>query len=398
MERLEGFSQLGADQKLDWLVSEGLLDSSEKELLCSFRHPDGELFSFFEKMTENVISGYHLPFSLAPGFLINGRLVHVPMVVEESSVVAAASWSAKFWRSRGGFQTRVVDMVKTGQIHFVWHGPYSLLGKLIPEIEPVLLESIAPVTERMKARGGGVSGFELLDFTRESPGLFQLRVSFRTGDAMGANFINTCLESMAVVFRNEVYRRIQDYPEPEIIMSILSNYTPECIAECTVECPVDQLAGIKGVENPAEFARRFGLAVKIAETDPYRAVTHNKGIYNGIDSVILATANDFRAVEAAGHAWAARDGSYRSLTRMESTEGTFRYTLTVPMAIGTVGGLTSSHPLARLSLKIMGNPNAAQLMEIAAAAGMANNFSAIKALVTKGIQEGHMRLHKRKSH
>jgi hydroxymethylglutaryl-CoA reductase len=398
MDPIEGFSRLTADEKLSRLAAEGLIGREDLELIRSFRHQDPAIFSFFEKMTENVVAGYHLPYSIAPNFLINGKTCHVPMVTEESSVVAAASWSAKFWRSHGGFQTKVIDEVKLGQIHFTWEGSYDQLFGYMPILVSSLSEKIRPLTERMESRGGGLAGIELIDFTDKAPNLYQLRASFRTADAMGANFINTCLEAMSQILKEELLAKFPSLGEPEIIMSILSNYTPDCLVSCTVECPVDELREIRGVESPQDFARRFALAVRIAQLDPYRAVTHNKGIYNGIDSVVLSTANDFRAVEAGGHAFASRTGSYTSLTHIESNNDTFRYVLTVPMAVGTVGGLTSAHPLARLSLKILGNPSAAELMQIAAAAGMANNFSAIKALTTKGIQEGHMRLHKRKSH
>jgi len=398
MDPIEGFSRLTADEKLSRLAADGLIGREDLELIRSFRHQDPAIFSFFEKMTENVVTGYHLPYSVAPNFLINGRTYHVPMVTEESSVVAAASWSAKFWRSHGGFHTRVIDEIKLGQIHFTWEGTYDQLFAYLPILVDTLSDKIRPLTARMESRGGGLAGIELIDFTDKAENLYQLRASFRTADAMGANFINTCLEAMSEILKAELAGRFPEIPEPEIIMSILSNYTPDCLVTCSVECPVEALSEIRGVENPHEFARRFALAVRIAQLDPYRAVTHNKGVYNGIDSVVLATANDFRAVEAGGHAFASRAGRYSSLTHMESDESTFRYVLTVPMAVGTVGGLTSAHPLARLSLRILGEPSATGLMQIAAAAGMANNFSAIKALTTKGIQEGHMRLHKRKSH
>jgi hydroxymethylglutaryl-CoA reductase len=398
MEPIEGFSRLTADEKLSRLMADGLIGREDLELIRSFRHHDPEVFAFFEKMTENVVAGYHLPYSIAPNFLINGRTYHVPMVTEESSVVAAASWSAKFWRSKGGFKTQVIDEVKIGQIHFTWGGSYNQLFDYMPLLISTLSAKIRPLTERMESRGGGLAGIELLDFTDKADGLYQLRASFRTADAMGANFINTCLEAMSEILKQELAGRFPGISEPEIIMSILSNYTPDCLVTCTVECPIEELAEIRGAGSGKDFARRFALAVRIAQLDPYRAVTHNKGIYNGIDSVVLSTANDFRAVEAGGHAFASRTGQYTSLTHMESDDHIFRYVLSVPMAVGTVGGLTSAHPLARLSLKILGNPTAAELMQIAAAAGMANNFSAIKALTTKGIQEGHMRLHKRKSH
>ncbi len=398
MDPIEGFSRLSTDEKLNRLLADGLIGPEDIACIRSFRHADPEVAGFFEKMTENVITSYPLPYSIAPNFLINGKTFHVPMVTEESSIVAAASWSAWFWSSRGGFRTTVDDEIKVGQVHFTWGGRYDQLTDYLQVLQPLLIAETKQITASMEARGGGISGMEMVDFSDEADHLFQLRVKFRTADAMGANFINSCLESMAGLLKDQMGAAFPLIPPPEIIMSILSNHTPECLVSCSVECDISDLTGIKGADDPHEFARRFGLAVKIAEIDPYRAVTHNKGIFNGIDAVILATANDFRAVEAGGHAYAVKGGKYRSLTHMESEGERFRYTLTVPMAVGTVGGLTSAHPLARLSLKILGYPSARELMQIAAAAGMANNFSAIKALTTQGIQEGHMKLHKRKSH
>ena len=176
-------------------------------------------------------------------------------------------------------------------------------------------------------------------------------------------------------------------------MSILSNYTPNCVVRTWVEGEIKDGHTYDDFYTDREFVKRFETGVRIAQVDKYRATTHNKGIYNGIDAVVLATGNDFRAVEACGHAYASRNGEYSSLSRVEITGNTFRFILEVPMALGTVGGLTHLHPLAKLSLELLGNPDAAQLMMIASAAGLANNYSAVKSLVTKGIQKGHMKMH-----
>ena len=176
-------------------------------------------------------------------------------------------------------------------------------------------------------------------------------------------------------------------------MSILSNYTPDCRVHAWVECPVTDLGDFEGGLGPEEFARRFYTAVRIAQIDPYRATTHNKGIFNGIDAVVLATANDFRAVEACGHTWAARSGKYKGLSKCSVTDGIFRFELEIPLAVGTVGGLTTLHPLAKRSLEMLGNPDASTLMQVIAATGLMQNFSAIRSLVTTGIQKGHMRMH-----
>lgn len=209
---------------------------------------------------------------------------------------------------------------------------------------------------------------------------------------MGANFINTCLEAMKQPLMS--YFDERNLPEVKIIMAILSNHTPQCLVTCEASCKVEDLTPYAAELSNKEFAQRFQMAMKIAHHNTDRAVTHNKGIYNGVDAIVLATGNDFRAVEAAGHAYAARDGQYRSLSKCEVTEeGQFTLSLTIPLALGTVGGLTRLHPLAALSMEILQNPSAEELMSIAASAGLANNFSAVASLVTTGIQKGHMKLH-----
>lgn len=393
MDVIRGFSRMSADDQLAVLQENQLIDENDLRLIRSFRHPDPAMADMIRKFTENVVGSYHLPFSIAPNFLINNNLTHVPMVVEESSVVAAASWSAQFWAQRGGFKTRVINREKTGQIHFSWKGSFAKILESATKLEQSMRHAAARITENMEKRGGGITRFEWLDLSKELPETFQCRVGFHTADSMGANFINSCLESMSHELVAQLSLLYQDDPEPEIIMSILSNYTPDCLVECTVEADVREFEQIRDVSDGSAFARKFKQAVDIALADPYRAVTHNKGIFNGMDAVILATANDFRAFEAGGHAWAAQSGRYRSLTECYILDGVFTYTLQVPAAVGTVGGLTSTHPLARLALKILGNPGADELMQIVAAAGMANNFSAIKALTTSGIQSGHMKMH-----
>jgi hydroxymethylglutaryl-CoA reductase len=394
---LSGFSKLSSPEKLSRLVDEGYLSEDSRNLLITSTSGNPDLAGALEKMTENVISAFPLPYSVAPGFLINGRKYVVPMVTEESSVVAAASWSARYWSERGGFQSRVISATKVGQIHFIWTGGPEILKEITPQIFEVLKVSVAHLTKRMEHRGGGITGIELIDFTDKEANLYQIRVSFLTADSMGANHINGCLEVMSTTLQTAIPLITGMENSFELIMSILSNHTPECRVACSVECKTDELTGIKGANNPETFARRFAMAVRIAHIDPFRAVTHNKGIYNGIDAVVMATANDARAVEAAGHAYAARSGTYASLTNISLENGLFRYTLEVPMALGTVGGLTRSHPLAAISLGLLGNPSAEELMKITAATGLANNFAALKTLVTTGIQAGHMPLHDRKN-
>jgi hydroxymethylglutaryl-CoA reductase len=248
----------------------------------------------------------------------------------------------------------------------------------------------------MEKRGGGIVGIELIDFTHEIADYYQLMVTFETKDSMGANFINSVLEEFGQALKVFFFEQIHlsdEHRRCEIIMAILSNFTPECVVKTWVECPLSQLDNVDEKLDGEAFARKFEKAVKIAQIDIFRATTHNKGIYNGIDSVAIATGNDFRAIEAAGHAYAARSGKYQSLSRVEIKDNMFRFILEVPMAIGTVGGLTSLHPLAKQSLEMLGNPSATELMMISSVMGIANNFSAVKSLTTKGIQAGHMKMH-----
>ncbi len=302
------------------------------------------------------------------------------MAIEESSVVAAASMVAKFWSLRGGIKTTILGTVKSGQIHFKYKGDSDGLRFYFDKIKPHLLEVTKPITENMRKRGGGILDLELVDKTQELEYYYQINVTFETKDSMGANFINTCLETIAEAFKR---------PDIEIVMSILSNYVPQCLVRAEVSCKVEDLYQ----EDSELLARRFVDAVKIAEVEPYRAVTHNKGIMNGVDAVVIATGNDFRAIEAGVHAYAARDGRYSSLSHAEIVDGQFRFWLDLPLALGTVGGLTRLHPLAKLSLEILQQPKAEELMQIIAAAGLAQNFAALRALTTTGIQKGHMKLH-----
>jgi hydroxymethylglutaryl-CoA reductase len=209
---------------------------------------------------------------------------------------------------------------------------------------------------------------------------------------MGANFINTILEEYATQLKEIIGGDAQFDGKPQIIMSIVSNYTPECIVRAWVECKVDELGTVGGV--PArEFAEKVRVAVRIAEVDPHRATTHNKGIYNGVDALVIATGNDFRAVEACGHTYASRHGRYSSLTHCTVENEVFKFWIDLPLAVGTVGGLTQLHPLVKRSMQILGNPNAPQLMQICAVAGLAQNFAALRAMTTVGIQQGHMKMH-----
>jgi hydroxymethylglutaryl-CoA reductase len=226
------------------------------------------------------------------------------------------------------------------------------------------------------------------------PNYYQLEAKFETCDSMGANFINSCLESFAKTLKRLVSDASELAEEDkylQILMSILSNYTPECTVKAWVECPINEIN--EGSMPNDEFAEKFIKALKVAEIEPYRAVTHNKGIMNGIDSVIIATGNDFRAIEACVHAYASRNGKYSSLTHASLDDGIFKFWIEIPLSLGTVGGITSLHPMVKFAHEMLGNPNAKDLMKIVATAGLAQNFSALRSLITSGIQKGHMKMH-----
>jgi hydroxymethylglutaryl-CoA reductase len=363
--------------------------------LAGFWHHDQEVQRILEEFSENTVSNYCLPFGLAPNFRINDRVYILPMVTEESSVVAAASKSAKFWYDRGGFRAEVIATTKPGHVYFKWKVSRDLLLDQEEDLEQYLIKHTAHLTENMRKRGGGIKSVRILNMEPDMPGHFKLEALFETADSMGANFINTCLEAFTRLLPEYFHDRgiLIDEHDLEITMAILSNNTPECMVTCRVECPEEELAGMGGGLTAGEFAGKFQEAVRIANHDPDRAVTHNKGIFNGVDALVLATGNDYRAVEAAGHAYAAREGKYSSLSTIELSGGVFTYSLRLPMALGTVGGLTRAHPLARLSMDLLGFPGARDLMEMAASAGLANNFGAIWSLVTSGIQKGHMKMH-----
>jgi hydroxymethylglutaryl-CoA reductase len=277
----------------------------------------------------------------------------------------------------------------------MYKGDVAKLERFFKEIKNKFLVATESITKNMQKRGGGILDIELRNKTNLIENYFQLHVTFETKDSMGANFINSCLEQIAKTLKEEAlqfHEFSQAEKDIQVVMSILSNYVPNCVVRAEVSCKVEELAE-KHIENPQEFAEKFVQAVRIAEVEPYRAVTHNKGIMNGIDSVVLATGNDFRAVEAGIHAYASRNGQYSSLSHASIENGIFSFWLEIPLALGTVGGLTSLHPLVKLSLQMLEKPSAKELMEIVAVAGLAQNFAALRSLTTTGIQEGHMKMH-----
>lgn len=386
---ISGFSKLNKSEKIEWLTKNSFSQNNNfKNILLQYCNSNEKLQKLHDEFAENTISNFYLPFAIAPNFIINKKLYTIPMVTEESSVIAAASKSAKFWLDKGGFNATVLSTKKVGQVHFIYKGDFKKLKKYFDKIKPKLISDVSSITSNMNKRGGGILNIELLNLSDKIENYFQIKAIFDTQDAMGANFINSCLEQFAKTFKNNFTEK----NEIEIIMSILSNYVPECIVKAEVSCDVEKLSDTN-IIDPFDFANKFVRAVKIAEVDRYRAVTHNKGIMNGIDSVVIATGNDFRAIESAAHAYASKSGSYKSLTKASVENKIFKFSIEIPLALGTVGGLTKLHPLANLALDILGKPNSEDLMKITAVAGLAQNFAAIKSLITTGIQHGHMKMH-----
>ena len=393
---VEGFSKLTKKEKIDWVVSNYFKEPKKaKEIILSYNHQKKDVQKVHDEFIENSLSNFFLPFGVVPNFLINNRLYTIPMAIEESSVIAAASKTAKFWSSRGGFNCSILSKEKVGQIHFLFYGKSKNLISFFNDQKKSLVTSTNQITINMRSRGGGIKKVNLVDKTSLIKNYYQIHVVFETIDSMGANFINSCLEQIAKSFKLKMDgdKNFSDTDKKiDIVMSIMSNYTPNCLARAQVRCPIKKLGNQNGMK-PKYFSKKIIQAIEIAENEPYRAVTHNKGIMNGVDAVLIATGNDFRAVEAGIHSYAARNGKYSSLTFAYEEKDDFIFEIKIPIAIGTIGGLTSIHPLVKWSLELLGNPSSSELMQIIAAVGLSQNFGALKSLVTSGIQIGHMKMH-----
>jgi hydroxymethylglutaryl-CoA reductase len=368
-----GFHKLSRARRLNRVAEHAGLTAEEKRVLGNASGLGHELAGQF---IENAAGAFPLPLGLAVGFLVDGRDVVVPMAVEESSVVAAASHGAKMAAAGGGFRTEAMPPVTIGQVEVRDVGNVDEAMAKARKRSAAWVKEANALIPSMVQRGGGVRA----TVPRPVPGrrvVVHLHVDTR--DAMGANVVNTVCEGLSA----RIARDLGGRPG----LRILSNLATERLvaAQCTV--PAEALGG-------AGVAQAMVEANDLARVDPYRAATHNKGIINGIDPVAIATGNDWRAVEAGAHAYAARDGQYRGLTELALTRrGDLDARLTLPLAVGTVGGVTRLHPTARVGLKLLGSPDAVGLARIMAAVGLAQNLSALRALSAEGIQAGHMALH-----
>ncbi|MBC7546098.1 MAG: hydroxymethylglutaryl-CoA reductase, degradative [Candidatus Sericytochromatia bacterium] len=380
------FYELTPAERIEALITMRDLSASESELL---RSASGLSLAGADKMVENVVGVYGLPFGLGLNFLINGRDYVVPMAIEEPSVVASASFAAKTIRINGGFTAHSTERMMIGQIQVVGCPDVEAAAERLMAARHELLLQANAFNPSMVERGGGARELEVRILKEGASAygrMLVLHLLVDTKDAMGANTINTMVEGLAP--------EVERLTEGKVYLRILSNYTDRCLASAQCVIPAEVLATPR-FTGP-EVIEGILQAYAFAAADPYRAVTHNKGVMNGIDAVIIATGNDWRAVEAAVHAYAAREGEYRPLTHWSKDEaGNLVGKITVPMAAGTVGGSIQANPMARLALRNLGGQSAGELGEVVAAAGLAQNFAALRALVTDGIQKGHMALHAR---
>jgi hydroxymethylglutaryl-CoA reductase len=383
--RIEHFYRKTIAERIEALADRELMDpESARALLGRTQLLTPEIA---DKMIENVIGVFGLPFAVAPNFLVNGQDYIVPMVVEEPSIVAGISGAAKIARSSGGFRVTSTDPVLIGQIQLVD------IDKPDPAIQALftasdeLIELANSLQPKLLARGGGTKELEFFKYKLPNGSwTIVLHVLVDTRDAMGANLVNSICEGIAP--------RVEKIANGKACLKILSNLADRSIVTARAIMPLSELAQ----EGYSAEAVRDGvvLATEFANADPYRAATHNKGIMNGIDAVAIATGNDWRAIEAGAHAYAARSGAYRALTNWSvGNKGDLLGELVMPIKVGTVGGSLKSNPAATLGLRIAGTKTATELAELMGAAGLAQNFAALRALVTDGIQKGHMSLHAR---
>lgn len=368
--RISGFYKLPVAERVKIVKEFADLSDEEEKLLLSMSALPVETA---DSMVENVVGAFQLPLGVATNFLINGKNYLIPMAIEETSVVAAASNAAKMARVKGGFTAVASDPLMIGQIQIL--NPNKNAVEEIKKHKGETLELANAQDKILVSLGGGAKDVEVRRL-RDDMMCVHLIVDVR--DAMGANAVNTMVEACAPF--------IQSITGGRTLLRILSNLADKRVVEAHAVFDKNAIGGEKVVDDIIH-------AYEFASIDPYRAATHNKGIMNGIDGVVIATGNDWRAIEAGAHSFASKNG-YTSLTTWgKNEEGDLVGTIKIPMAVGLIGGATKVHPLAQLSLKILNIKSAKELAEIIASVGLAQNFAAIRALATKGIQDGHMRLH-----
>lgn len=385
--RIPGFYKLSIEERIDKLAETFDLDRAEIDALRS----QGALeLEQADKMIENAVGIYSLPIGVGLNFLINGKDYLVPMAIEEPSVVASCSFMAKLVREAGGFTTGSTERVMIGQIQVVGCEDFRAAKNALYSHRDELIELANVLVPNMVKRGGGALDLDVR-LLNDNPGakystMLVVHLYINTQDAMGANTINTMVEGIAP--------RIEELTGGKVYLRILSNYTDTCLAwaKCVVPPHVLATDGWTGEEVVEGMIQAHAFAA----SDPYRAVTHNKGVMNGIDAVVIATGNDWRAIEAGAHAYAARNGQYGPMTDWSRDEhGNLVGFIELPMPVGTVGGSIGMHPMAQIALKFVRAKSARELAEVILAVGLAQNMAAIRALATTGIQKGHMALHAR---
>ncbi|MGB5510989.1 MAG: hydroxymethylglutaryl-CoA reductase, degradative [Woeseiaceae bacterium] len=383
--RLAGLYKLPIAERIRALQRQGWLSATDAERLTSGRQVLSPVAA--DKITENVVGVFGLPFSIAPNFLINGEDRMVPLVVEEPSIVAALSGAARLARKTGGFTARCEESLLAGQIHVTGTPDPAASVESLRAAKDAILEQANAVHPRLVKRGGGARDMEvrLLALPDGAP-LIAVHLLVDTVDAMGANLVNTLCEAVAP--------RVADVCKGRAVLRILSNLADRSIVTATARFAVEDLGNDEF--SGAQVRDAIVLANDIAFVDAHRATTHNKGVMNGVDALAIATGNDWRAIEAGAHAYAARDGQYRPLTRWQaSATGDLVGEIVIPLKVGTVGGTLDANPAASLGLAVTGTTSARDLALLMAAVGLAQNFAALRALVSSGIQEGHMKLHAR---
>ncbi len=393
--RISGFYNLAPAERqrivTDWAAMTPEQAAATQELL---KTPGGLALEQADKMVENVVATYALPLGIATNFVINGRDVLAPMVIEEPSVVAGASYAARLARAGGGFHAETTEPLMIGQMQVLELADVQAAAAAVLAGKRRLLDLANSTDPVVVSLHGGARDIEVRPIADSPVGpLLVVHLLYDCRDAMGANMVNTACEALAPV--------VEELTGGRVNLRILSNLADRRLARARCVVPATALA----TETlPGELvAQRIVEAWALAAVDPYRAATHNKGIMNGVDAVVLATGNDWRAIEAGAHAYAARSGIYRSLSTWAYTPGdpatgkgpALIGSLELPLAVGIVGGATRVHPLARFALQLMGVTSARELAEIIAAVGLAQNLAAIRALATEGIQRGHMSLHAR---
>lgn len=379
--RIPGFYQLPLSERLSIVAKLNDLSHDEAHKIKNFASLSSELTDTF---IENAIGTFSLPLGLATNFVINGRNLLVPMAVEETSVLAAASHGAKLARYKGGFKTSSTPPIMTGQIQIELARPVDF-NHILNEEKEFLISYANKGQDRLLSRGGGAKDITW-KYIPEIKSLV-LYVHIHTCDAMGANIVNTMCERLSL-FMPDLF------PDCDIGLRILTNLNDRRLSRA--ECVIPPEAFDSDKFSGHEVVERIEKAWLFAKYDIYRAATNNKGVMNGIDPVVIATGNDWRAIEAGAHAYCARNGGYEPLASWQRDKsGNLRGTIEIPMAVGTVGGVTKLHPVAQSALRILGNPNAQELGEIICSVGLAQNLSALRALSSEGIQQGHMSLHRK---